>query len=66
MYLKITTSLHGTMKKIWFYKFLDLLPYPLKTCGNNQVERLTPAIVNFRDLNSNEMKTDSLWIHVSF
>ena len=58
MYLKIETSLHGTMKKIWFYKFLDLLPYPLKTCGNNQAERLTSAIVNFRDLNQNEMKTD--------
>ena len=58
MYLKIKTSLHGTTKKTWVYRFSDLLSHPLKGCVNNQKERLTSAIMNFRNVNSNDKKTN--------
>ena len=32
-------------------------PIILKTCVNNQEKRLTSAIINFRDVNSNDKKT---------
>ena len=65
-YLKMKTSLHGTMKKIWFYRFWDLLSYPLKARVNNQEEWLTSANINFRDVNSNDKKTNCYGICVRF
>ena len=35
----------------------------LKACVNNQEERLTSAIINFRDVNSNDKKP---WICLNF
>ena len=65
-YLKIMTSLHGTMNKIWFYRFWDLLSHPLKACVNNQEKWLTSANINFCDVNSNEKKTNCYGICVRF
>ena len=46
------------MKKIWVYRFWDNLSNPFKACANNQEEWLTSAIMNFRDVNSNDKKTN--------
>ena len=41
------------MKKLW-----DLISHPMKACINNQEERLTSVNVNFRDVNSDDKKTN--------
>ena len=47
------------MKKIWVYRFWDLLSYLWKLVLT-QEEQLTSAIMNFRDVNSNDKKKQLL------